>query len=348
MKSIDRNPKFKFAPGLEFRGSRTIAPPAARRVGRLQFTIPILFRRSRGRVSTFAVCVAVLLAGVSLRAAQHQVVNLWPGKPPGETRQFPPEADTTKPSDNLVAGRRVMRIGNVSTPSFTVYSAPTNKVTGTSVIICPGGGHTILAWDLEGTEVADWLNSIGVTAFVLKYRVPSRAVDGNEPRWRAAVQDAQRAISIVRNRAKEFAIDPDRIGMMGFSAGGETALLASVFTKRTYDRVDDADSLPLAPNFTALIYAAGAVKGENHEKVDYLKVTPATPPMFIVQAYDDGVPVENAVTIFQELKKAGVRAELHIYSEGGHGYGMRKTQQPVTTWNLRMEDWMRVNGWLSR
>lgn len=310
--------------------------------------IPRTFCRLLG-AALLPVLVAIsFLVNPPAIAAEHPVINLWPGKPPGETKELPPEADLTKPTDNLIAGRRLMRVGNVSTPSFTVYRAPAEKANGTSVIICPGGGHTILAWDLEGTEVADWLNSIGVTAFVLKYRVPTRAVNGNEPRWRAAVQDAQRALSIVRSRAKEYDIDPNRIGMMGFSAGGETALLASTFTERTYDPVDDADQVALAPNFAALVYAAGAVHGKDHEKVDYLKITKATPPMFIAQAYDDGVPVENAVTIFSELKKAGVPAELHIYSEGGHGYGLRETRQPVTTWNHRMADWMRVNGWLSQ
>jgi acetyl esterase/lipase len=303
--------------------------------------------RTAFRNPLFAFGLAGLLASTPLRAADHAVVNLWPGKPPGETKELPPEADTTKPTDGLIAGRRLMRIGNVSTPSLTVYPAPPDKANGTSVIICPGGGHYILAWDLEGTEVAEWLNSIGVTAFVLKYRVPSRSVNGDEPRWRAAVQDAQRALGIVRSRAKAFAINPDRIGLMGFSAGGETALLASTFTERTYEPVDDADQVGVAPDFTALVYAAGAVHGQEHEKVDYLKITKATPPMFIAQAYDDGVPVENAVTLFQELKKAGVPAELHIYSEGGHGYGLRETRQPVTTWNHRLADWMRVNGWLS-
>lgn len=288
------------------------------------------------------------VANVDVFAADHEVVNLWPGKPPGETKELPPEVDTTKPTDGLVAGRRVMRIGNVSTPSFTVYPAPADKANGTGVIICPGGGHYILAWDLEGTEVAEWLNSVGVTAFVLKYRVPSRAVNGNEPRWRAAVQDAQRALSIVRSRAKEFGVNPDRVGLMGFSAGGETALLASTFTHRTYEPVDNSDKVALAPTFSALIYAAGAVEGKDHHKVGYFKATRETPPMFIAQAYDDGVPVENAVTIFSELKKAGAPAELHIYSEGGHGYGLRETRQPVTTWNHRMADWMRVNGWLSQ
>jgi acetyl esterase/lipase len=282
----------------------------------------------------------------TLNAAEPQVINLWPGQPPGETKELPPEVDTTKPTDNLIDGRRLMRIGNVSTPTLTVYPAPADQATGASVVICPGGGHHILAWDLEGTEVAEWLNSIGVTAFVLKYRVPSRAEGGNEPRWRAAVQDAQRALSLVRSRAKEFAIDPERMGIMGFSAGGETALLVAVFEDRTYDHRDAAEEMPQRPAFAGLIYAAGVVDRETRVKHDYVKITTNTPPMFIVHTYDDFVPVENPLVIFQELKRAGVSAELHIYSEGGHGYGLRETHQPVTTWQHRMADWMRVKGWL--
>lgn len=281
-------------------------------------------------------------------AAEQQVINLWPGKPPGETKELPPEVDTTKPTDNLIAGRRLMRIGNVSTPSLTVYPAPADKATGTSIIICPGGGHHILAWDLEGTEVAEWLNSIGVTAFVLKYRVPSRALAKEEPRWRAAVQDAQRAMSLVRSRAKEFAINPERIGIMGFSAGGETALLAALFEERTYEHRDAAEEVSQRPAFAGLIYAAGAVNNETKAKQPYVKVSTNTPPMFIAHTFDDFVSVENPLLLFRELKQAGVSAELHIYSEGGHGYGLRETRQPITTWHHRMADWLRVQGWLKK
>ena len=301
---------------------------------------------SRNRLHTLIAMLGV--AATSAIAADRQVVNLWPGKPPGERKELPPEIDTTKPTDNLIAGRRLMRIGNVSTPSLTVYPAAADQATGTSIIICPGGGHNILAWDLEGTEVAEWLNSIGVTAFVLKYRVPSRAQGNDEPRWRAAVQDAQRAMGIVRSRAKEFAVNPERVGIMGFSAGGETALLATLLTNRTYDHRDAAEEVPQRPAFAGLIYAAGAVDAKTHLPHDYVKVSTNTPPMFIAHTYDDFVSVENPLFVFQELKKANVPAELHIYSEGGHGYGLRETQQPITTWHHRMVDWLRVNGWLKR
>ncbi|HAV64953.1 MAG TPA: xylanase [Verrucomicrobiales bacterium] len=298
------------------------------------------------RNSGLLLLLGALLAFPSA-AADHRIIPLWPEKPPGEIKELPQEMDMTKPTDNLIAGRRLMRIGNVSTPTLTVYPAPADRANRTSMIVCPGGGHHILAWDLEGTEVAEWLNSIGVTAFVLKYRVPTRDPE-NEPRWRAAVQDAQRAMSLVRSRAMEFNIDPNRIGLMGFSAGGETALLASLFEQRTYPTVDGADRVPLNPNFTGLIYSAGAVDRKTLKKVDHVKVSSNAPPMFIAHTYDDGVPVENAIVMFQELKNAGVPAELHIYSQGGHGYGLRETYLPVTTWHHRLADWMRLRGWLDK
>jgi len=298
--------------------------------------------------SKFSLVYSVLLAfsfalAGPVGGAEHEVIPLWPGIPPGETKELPPEADTTTPESDKIAGRRLMRIGNVSTPTLMVYPAPADKATGTSVVICPGGGHYILAWDLEGTEIAEWLNSIGVTAFVLKYRVPGRE---KSPRWRAAVQDAQRAMSLVRSRAREYSIDPKRVGIMGFSAGGETAVLATLFTERTYERVDSADQFPNTPNFSALIYSAGVVDRETREIRDYIKVTPETPPVFMAHAFDDFVPIENCLLLMAELKKNKVPSELHIYSEGGHGYGLRETKQPVTSWNHRMADWMKIAGWL--
>jgi acetyl esterase/lipase len=297
-------------------------------------------------IRAFPACTLVFLLLFSqarLFGADHQVVRLWPGKPPGETRDLPPETDTTTPDANKVAGQRVMRIGNVSTPTLTVYPAPVERANGAAMVICPGGGHYILAWDLEGTEIAEWLNSLGVTAFVLKYRVPGRE---ENRRWRAAVQDAQRAVSVVRGRAAEFAIDPDRIGLMGFSAGGETAVLATLFDERTYDDVDELDEVSLKPNFTGLIYSAGIVDRETLKMHDYVKVTEETPPIFMAHAFDDSVPLENCLRLMALLKEHNVPGELHVYSEGGHGYGLRTTRQPVTSWNDRMADWMRVNGWL--
>lgn len=291
--------------------------------------------------------LVVLLLGLShqsLSAAEPALtLNLWPGKPPGETTELPTEVDTTKDTDNLIAGRRLQRIGNVSTPTLAIYRPAPEKDTGAAVIICPGGGHHILAYDLEGTEVAEWLNSIGVTGIVLKYRVPAR---DPERRWLAAVQDAQRAVSLTRSRAQEWKLDPARIGILGFSAGGETAGLTAIFEERQYEAADEVDQASARPNFAVLVYAGGFTEKDEPKLKPYVNVTSAAPPMLLVHAFDDPVPVANSLLLTLELKRAGVPAELHIYSAGGHGYGLRKTEQPVTDWPARCADWLRASGWL--
>jgi acetyl esterase/lipase len=283
---------------------------------------------------------------VPLHAAVPLTLNVWPGKPPGETKELPPEADQTKDTDKLIAGRRIIKLGNVSTPQITVYRPAKDKDTGASVVICPGGGFNILAYDLEGTEVAEWLNSIGVTGIVLKYRVPARDPDA---RWFAAVQDAQRAMSLVRSKAGEWGLDPKRIGICGFSAGGATAGMTSLLLdRRQYEPLDNVDKVSSRPDFAMLIYAGGFVDKEKTVLRDDVKVTKDAPPMFFVHAFDDGVPVQNSLLLPAELKKAGVSAEVHVYSAGGHGYGLRKTELPVATWPARAEEWMRNGGWLKQ
>ncbi|MDA1054873.1 MAG: alpha/beta hydrolase [Planctomycetota bacterium] len=285
-------------------------------------------------------------ASIPVQAERPATSNLWPGVPPGETKELPPEADTTTPNGNLVAGRRVIRLGNVSTPTMTVYRPASEIDTGAAVIVCPGGGHHILAYDLEGTEVAEWLTSIGVTGVVLKYRVPFREP---EQRWRAAVQDAQRATSLLRSKAAEWGIDPKRIGICGFSAGGEAAALTTVFgDDRTYDPVDDADKVSCRPDFAILVYPAWLVESDEPKLREYINVTKDTPPMFFVHAFDDPITPFSSIVLFTELKKAGVAGELHVYSAGGHGYGLRQTDLPVTHWPDRCEQWMRAAGILRK
>lgn len=285
-----------------------------------------------------------IMASFSL-AATPTVVNIWPGKPPGETKELPPEVDLTKDTDKLIAGKRIIKLGNVSTPQIAVYKPEKAKDTGASVIICPGGGHHILAYDLEGTEVAQWLNTLGVTGIVLKYRVPFR---NPEKRWSAAVEDAQRAVSLVRSKASEWSLDPKRIGICGFSAGGETAGLTSLFLEeRQYTALDDVDKISCKPDFTILIYPGGFdTKGQAQIR-DNIKVTKNTPPMFLVHAIDDPVTANNSLALAVELKKAGVPTELHIYDAGGHGYGLRLVNTlPITTWPKRCEEWMERRGLL--
>jgi acetyl esterase/lipase len=284
-----------------------------------------------------------LVAPCASLAAEPITVNLWPAKPPGEAKELPPEADQTKPDDKLIAGRRIIKLGNVSVPQLAVYQPPKEKNTGAAVVICPGGGHHILAWDLEGTEVAEWLNEIGVTAIVLKYRVPFRDPD---KRWLAAVQDAQRAMSLVRSRSDEWDIDPSRLGILGFSAGGEVAGLVSIFgEERQYERVDEADKSPIRPDFAALIYPGNLVDRKSSQLQEYVKITKDCPPMFFVHAYDDGVTALNSLLVAAELKKAGVPAELHLYATGGHGYGLRPVaEHPVTAWPQPCAAWLKTIG----
>lgn len=281
------------------------------------------------------------LAGV---AADPVVLNLWPNRPPGDTKELPPEADQTMPTDKLIAGRRIIKLGNVSTPQIAVYRPTSVPSNGAAVVICPGGGHHILAYDLEGTEVAEWLNTLGVTGIVLKYRVPFR---DPERRWSAAVQDAQRAMSLVRSHAKEWDLDPERIGILGFSAGGETAGLTTLFTERQYTPIDATDEVSMRPDFSLLIYAAGfEEKGQGRLK-DHVKVTESTPPIFFVHTFDDGVSVQNPLLLASAMKAAGRPCELHLYTTGGHGYGLRPTDEAVTRWPVRAGEWLRERGYLT-
>ena len=268
--------------------------------------------------------------------AKPVTLNIWPGEAPGETEKLPPEYDRTDEKGRLVAGKRVIRLTNVSTPQITIYKPEPAIDTGTSVIIAPGGGFSILAMDLEGTEVAEWLTSIGLTGIVLKYRVPAR---NPENRWKSAVQDAQRAVSLVRAEADTIGIDPNKIGLMGFSAGAMTAGLTTLLESRQYAWVDGSDQFSYRPDFVGLIYL-----GYQIHEVSGIKLADNLPPVFIAVTHDDKDRSIASAELYVKLKKAGVPAELHVYESGGHGYGLRPTDQPVTGWNHVMADWMKQIG----
>lgn len=286
--------------------------------------------------------VFVFACNLPLPAAE--IVKLWPGgRAPGDTLELGPESDMTKPTEGLVGGRTVIRLGNVSEPEIHFFAAPADKANGTCVVVCPGGGHRILAWDLEGTEVANWLNELGVSAALLKYRVPSRT---ENPRYTAAVQDAQRALSLVRSRAAQWKIQPDKIGILGFSAGGETAALATLLPERLYGRVDQTDETAWKPNFSVLIYPAYLVNKEATALQPYVKVDEKTPPMFLAHAANDPVRPESSVLLWLELKKHKIPAELHVFSQGGHGYGLRSTDKPVTQWPKACAAWLKTEQWI--
>jgi acetyl esterase/lipase len=282
-----------------------------------------------------------------LGASVSEPIPLWPKGAPDERGEVGEEHDTTKANDGLVAGQRLIRLGNVSKPSITLYRPPKETDTGAAVVVCPGGGYTILAMDLEGTEICEWFNSIGVTGVLLKYRVPARPGDGEHI---LPLQDAQRALGLVRFHAKEWGLNPKRIGVLGFSAGGHlTAYLSNHFDKRAYQPVDDADQVSCRPDFSMPIYPAYLVlKDRDNKLAPEMNVTSNTPPTFLVQAEDDGVRVENSLFYYLALKEAKVAAEMHLYAGGGHGYGLRPSAMTITTWPKRAEEWMRSLGLLRK
>lgn len=262
-------------------------------------------------------------------------MDLWPAKAPGEVKDLPPEAYQPKRNNQL----DVKRLGNVSKPQIALY-AP-EKPNGACILIAPGGGYSILAIEHEGTDVAVWLNRLGITAVVLKYRVPRR--EKQSPDNLAQLQDAQRALGIVRSKAKEWKIDPTRIGMLGFSAGGHlTATACTNSNQRLYETVDDADKVSCRPDFAVLIYPAYLATRGTAELAESFKVDKQTPPMFFVHASDDNVSSENSIAMYRALKANGVSAELHLYSKGGHGFGMRTDRGPVSDWPKRCENWLKL------
>jgi acetyl esterase/lipase len=275
-------------------------------------------------------------------APGHITLPLWPHAP----SNTPPEVDATTAKDNLVAGKPVIRLANVSNPTITLYQ-PSGKNSGAAVIVFPGGAYRILAIDLEGTEVCDWLTSIGVTCVLLKYRVPD---SGPLPKSSAALEDAQRAVGMVRAHAAEWHIDPQRVGVLGFSAGAHlAAALSTHFENRLYVPIDAADQLSCRPDFAVIVYPGYlALSEQNFAANPEIRVTDKTPPSFIVQTEDDPVHVENSTVYFLALKAAKVPAEMHLYAEGGHGYGLRRTELPVTAWPQLVETWMRTVHALER
>lgn len=291
--------------------------------------------------------LGMLISPLAATAAdvKPEPILLWPGTAPGEKGDIGEEKDMTKPDAKIPPEKYITRIGNVSKPTLTIFKPAAEKDTGTAVVVCPGGGYSILAYDLEGTEICKWLNSVGVTGVLLKYRVPARK---GQERHLAPLQDAQRALGIVRSRAKEWKIDPKKIGILGFSAGGHLCAVASNnFDKRTYEPVDDADKESCRPDFSVLIYPAYLATKEDPTKLSpELKVTAQTPPAFLVMTQDDRIGVENVYTYALALKKEKIPAEVHTYATGGHGYGLRPTENQVTRWPELATQWMRNMGWI--
>jgi acetyl esterase/lipase len=286
--------------------------------------------------------------------AAHVQVPIWPGPAPDAQPATGPETSTTTREDEFVAGKPWIYVENVSRPTMTVYS-PGAKNTGVAVIVFPGGGYEGLAIDLEGTEVCDWLTSKGITCVVLKYRVPHSGPQYDDkckcqvkPKAPLALQDAQRTMGLIRLHAAEYHIDPHKIGVLGFSAGGHlVADISTHFDKRVYPPVDAADNESRRPDFAVALYP-GHLRTGFALNPD-IPVTRQTPPTFLVQAQNDNVDsVYNSVVYYVSLTNAGVPAELHLFAEGKHAFGLRPSQNPITKWPELVETWLRTIGVTSR
>lgn len=277
----------------------------------------------------------------------HAQIPIWPGTSPDASLQHltRPESayDTLTPK-----GKPLVWVRNVSQPTMTVY-LPKGKNTGVAMVVFPGGGYNELAMNLEGTEICDWLTSQGITAILLKYRVPLKKTEPYTEPSPLALEDAQRTLGLVRFHAAEWHIDPHKIGVIGFSAGGHmVAAVSTHFDKRLYPPVDAADQESCRPDFAIACYPGHLWDSDKGFKLNpNVPVTANTPPTFIVMAEDDHVDhVEQALTYYIALKNAGVPAEMHLYAQGGHGFGLR-SGFPISGWPQLVETWLKTIGMIS-
>jgi len=287
-------------------------------------------------------------------SAGHVQVAIWPGLPPDSLPNPEPEAVRSD----------WPKITNVSRPTLTVY-APAGRNTGAAIVVFPGGGYQSLAMDLEGTEICDWLTSRGITCVLLKYRVPNSGPTWTHgkrfyPKVQTALQDAQRTLGLVRQSAARYQVDPHKIGVIGFSAGGHlVAALSTHLNGRTYPPVDEADKVSCRPDFAIAIYPGHLWVHEDEDSATRdetdlslrpdIRVSAQTPPTFLLQAEDDDVDgVEQALAYYVALHKAGVPTEMHLYAHGGHAFGLRKTDLPIGRWPSLVETWLHTIGVLGR
>ena len=299
------------------------------------------------RVLIWACVVLGFNAGSAAQAADKPLVlDVWPGKTVGDHGQIGPER-VRAPAE--APTKDAKWITNVTRPTVSVFHPDAANRAGVAVLICPGGGYWNLAWDKEGEEVAAWLNTLGITGVVLKYRVPRRPGEPERQPAPGRFFDAQWAISLVRSHAKEWGIDPDRIGVMGFSAGGHLAVMTAIsFEKRSYAPIDDVDCSSCLPNFAIVAYPGYILERPGSAVLaEYLRIPKETGPMFLVHASDDNesaVHSRNRAWHSTARRDAGVPAELHIYDSGGHGFGVRKVGRPVSDWTKRCAEWLKHRG----
>ena len=310
----------------------------------MRIAIPLLFAFS----VLFAFADLHAQANVWQPSPGHTQVPIWPKAVPDALPVAGPETIQTDPK-NPVAGKPWYYADNVSQPTMTVYS-PKGKNTGAAVVVFPGGGYFILAIDLEGTEICDWLTSRGITAVLLKYRVPTPRV-GPYRESALALEDAQRTVGLVRFHAAKWHIDPHKIGVIGFSAGGDmVAEMSTRYEKRLYPAVDAADKESCRPDFAIALYPGHLCNNDNNnfELNPNIPVSSITPPTFLLQAEDDPVDnVRNSLVYYIALKKAGVSVEMHLYAQGGHAFGLRRTKFPITRWPDLVETWLKTIGIIS-
>lgn len=294
--------------------------------------------------AVFAAIGLVVLPSVGkVHAAEKPlVVDVWPGTAPGGT---PGATGKETVREGKRGNHRDRFLTNVIKPTLTVFR-PAGRASGTAIIICPGGGYSSVAWDREGEDVANWLTSVGVTGIILKYRVapaPGKTVHMQPPG--EPLQDAQRALSLVRSKATEWNLDPKHIGILGFSAGGHLAAsLASNYDRRAYQPIDTVDSVSCRPDFAVLGYPGYLVTDGTDNLAPTIHVRKEYPPTFIVVAADDRISATDSVVMYQALRKVGVSAELHIYATGGHGFGVGSGE--TASWPGLCAEWMRSGGWL--
>jgi acetyl esterase/lipase len=311
----------------------------------------------------FALCFVFACVGLRAQTSAwqpspgHKQVPIWPEAAPDARPVIWPETATATGKESLVAGMPWVEVKNVSIPTMTIY-APTGKNTGAAVVVFPGGGYEILAIDLEGTEVCDWLTAKGVTCVLLKYRVPDSGPAYHDdcqcnihPTAPTALEDAQRTVGLVRFHATEWHIDPHKIGVLGFSAGGHlVANISTHFAQRSYAPVDAADKVSCRPDFAVAIYPGHLMENttKEFELNPEIPVTAGTPPTFLLQNEDDHVDnVNDSLVYYIALKKAGVPVEMHLYATGGHAFGLRRTKFPVTRWPELVETWLATIGMTS-
>jgi acetyl esterase/lipase len=304
-----------------------------------------------GLSSVLFLAASLCLAGPLIAADKPLVVDVWPGDAPDAIGKIGVEKTLMSPKldhKQVEVTESTRMVTNVNQPTITICRPPKDKETGTAMLICPGGGYWNLYWQLEGEEVAAWLNSQGITGIILKYRVPRQPDEVKTEPARRPLLDAQRAVSLVRSKAGQWGIDPQRIGIIGFSAGGHLALAtATRFEQRAYPAMDAIDEVSCRPDFAVLCYSGYLKAKDKDELAPWLHIPAGTPPIFLVHGGDDLISSpEQSVVAYLALKRAGIPAELHIYASTAHDFGVRASDNPCSGWTQACVAWLKHQGLL--